>query len=40
MCDGKSGSDWSYDPMGRPLLESRINKGSTQKKLNVSYTYN
>lgn len=36
---GMSGSSWSYDPMGRPLLESRINKGSSQKKLNVSYTY-
>lgn len=40
ICAGKSGSSWSYDPMGRPLLESRINAGSKQKNLSVSYAYN
>jgi RHS repeat-associated protein len=25
MCSGMSASSWSYDPMGRPLLESRTN---------------
>jgi RHS repeat-associated protein len=25
MCAGLSGSSWSYDPMGRPLVESRTN---------------
>jgi RHS repeat-associated protein len=39
MCAGDSGSSWSYDPMGRPLLESRGDYGSARKKLNVSYTY-
>lgn len=39
MCSQKSGSSWSFDPMGRPLLESTRNLGSTQKVLNVSYTY-
>ena len=39
MCTGLSGSSWSYDQMGRPFIESRTNHGSTQKTLNVSYTY-
>ncbi len=40
MCSGMSGSSWSYDPMGRPSLESRIdlNPGNGPKK-NVGYTY-
>ncbi len=40
MCAGKSGSSWSFDPMGRPLLEMRTNLGSKQVKLGTSYTYN
>jgi RHS repeat-associated protein len=39
MCAGSSSSSWSYDPMGRPLVESRLNKGSSAKTLTVSYTY-
>ncbi len=39
MCAGESASSWSFDPMGRPLLESRYNDGSGQNKLNVSYAY-
>jgi len=39
MCSGNSGSSWSYDPMGRPLIESRVNYGSARTKLNASYTY-
>jgi len=39
MCAGSSSSSWSYDPMGRPLIESRLNHGSAQKTLNVSYSY-
>jgi RHS repeat-associated protein len=30
MCSGMSASSWSYDPMGRPLLESRANLGTTE----------
>jgi RHS repeat-associated protein len=40
MCGQKSGSSWSYDPMGRTLLESTRNMGSAQKVLAVNYTYN
>ena len=40
MCAMASGSSWSFDPMGRPLIESRKNKGSVTKTLNVNYTYN
>jgi RHS repeat-associated protein len=40
MCGTRSGSGWSFDPMGRPLLESTRNLGSAQKVLNVNYTYN
>jgi RHS repeat-associated protein len=40
MCSGSSSSSWSYDPMGRPLEESRLNKGSVQKTLNAIYSYN
>ena len=39
MCDGQSGSSWSFDPVGRPLLESRYNSGNNQSKLNVNYAY-
>jgi len=41
MCAGESGSSWSYDSMGRPLLETRINAGgSNQTKYSVTYAYN
>jgi RHS repeat-associated protein len=39
MCEQRSGSSWSFDKMGRPLLESTRNLGSAQKVLNVNYTY-
>ncbi len=39
MCSGNSSSSWSYDPMGRPLVEARNNKGSAAKVYNVGYTY-
>jgi RHS repeat-associated protein len=41
MCAAYSGSSWSYDPMGRPLLESRTNGGGgSQPKYSVGYFYN
>jgi RHS repeat-associated protein len=40
MCASNSGSSWSYDPMGRPILESRTNYGSVRQKYSVSYSYN
>jgi RHS repeat-associated protein len=41
MCDGESGSSASYDPMGRPLLETTINAGGgKQTSFSVGYTYN
>jgi RHS repeat-associated protein len=40
MCAGESGSNWSFDQMGRPLIESRINSSSKEYKFNVSYAYN
>jgi RHS repeat-associated protein len=39
MCTGASSSAWSYDPMGRPVVEARSNKGSAAKTYNVSYQY-
>ena len=39
MCTIQSASSWSYDQMGRPLVEARTNVGPPIKKLNVSYTY-
>ncbi len=39
MCAGNSASSWSYDQMGRPIIESRVNKGSAAETLNVSYKY-
>jgi RHS repeat-associated protein len=41
MCDGKSGSSWSYNSLGRPLLETRINAGGgNQTKYSAAYAYN
>ncbi|MGB9491234.1 MAG: RHS repeat-associated core domain-containing protein [Terriglobales bacterium] len=31
MCSGLSASSWSYDQMGRPLLESRTNLGAMEQ---------
>ena len=41
MCGDHSGSSWSYDPMGRPVLESRINTAPSivQQKYSVGYSY-
>jgi RHS repeat-associated protein len=40
MCGQESGSSWSYDSMGRPLLEARINAGGgSQTNYSVKYTY-
>jgi RHS repeat-associated protein len=40
MCGQESGSSWSYDSMGRPLLEARINAGGgSQTNYSVRYTY-
>jgi RHS repeat-associated protein len=39
MCANQSASNWSYDQMGRPLVEARTNVGPPIDKLNVSYTY-
>jgi RHS repeat-associated protein len=39
MCAVMSASNWSYDPMGRPLVEARTNTGPPIKKLDVSYGY-
>lgn len=40
-CAQVSGVAWSYDVMGRPLLETRINQSSGQQtKFSVGYSYN
>lgn len=40
MCSGNSSSSWSYDVIGRPLVESRRNYGSTAAYTkNISYQY-
>jgi len=39
MCTYRSASGWSYDPMGRPLLEARANIGPPIQTLKVSYAY-
>jgi RHS repeat-associated protein len=40
MCSGFSSSSWSYDKMGRPIIEARYNKGTTAVQYNVDYSYN
>jgi RHS repeat-associated protein len=39
MCAGQSGSAWSYDPMGRTLVDDRTNNGSSAKTYASDYTY-
>jgi RHS repeat-associated protein len=39
MCAGPTASSWSYDPMGRPLVDARSNKGSVLKTFNIKNTY-
>jgi RHS repeat-associated protein len=39
MCTNKSASSWSYDPIGRPLVEARANIGPPIEKLNTIYAY-
>src|SRR5579871_5026920 len=41
MRSGFSGSAWSYDAMGRPLQDTRVNSGGgSQPQFNVKYSYN
>ena len=40
MCAGLSASKWSYDPMGREIVEKRTNQGSSNKTQTVQYLYN
>jgi len=39
MCSGNSASAWSFDPMGRPAIEARTNKGTSAKQYNIYYMY-
>lgn len=39
MCAQYSASSWSYDPVGRPLIESRTNKGSSIQNYSATYVY-
>jgi YD repeat-containing protein len=39
MCSGFSASAWSYDPMGRVLVDKRTNSGSAAKTYATSYAY-
>jgi RHS repeat-associated protein len=41
MCGGQSGSSWSYDQMGRPVIDSRTNyaSGFVRKNYSVHSTY-
>jgi RHS repeat-associated protein len=40
MCSGYSGSSWSYDVMGRTLLETTINAGGgSQPQNSIGYSY-
>jgi RHS repeat-associated protein len=40
MCYAKSSSSWSYDSMGRPLVDARVNVGSSAIQGNIGYSYN
>lgn len=40
MCDGMSGSSWSFDAMGRPLTEARTTQGTVASQHSTGYTYN
>ena len=39
MCTNRSASSWSYDQIGRPLMEARANIGPPIQTLNTSYAY-
>jgi RHS repeat-associated protein len=39
MCAGLSSSSWSYDPLGRTLVEARTNKGTSAQTYAVGYSY-
>jgi RHS repeat-associated protein len=39
MCQANSSSAFSYDSMGRPLVEARTNRGSSAKKYTTGYAY-
>jgi RHS repeat-associated protein len=39
MCSSSSASSWSYDPMGRPLVE-RINHTNSNVNKTLTYSYN
>ena len=39
MCAQYSASSWSYDQLGRPLIESRTNNGSANTNYVVNDTY-
>lgn len=40
MCGTRSGTAWSFDALGRPLLQSTRSLGSVQKVLSFNFTYN
>jgi RHS repeat-associated protein len=40
MCDGISGSSWSFDAMGRPVTEARTTQGTVASQHNIGYAYN
>jgi len=39
MGSPNSASSWSYDPMGRPLEEARVNVGASSATYDVNYAY-
>lgn len=39
MCAGASASTWSYDAMGRPIIEKNTNKESSAVTFSVNYAY-
>jgi RHS repeat-associated protein len=40
MCAAQSSSAWSFDSVGRVLIDSRANHGAATKTLTTSYSYN
>jgi RHS repeat-associated protein len=40
MCDASGATSWTYDPLGRPLMEKRTIQGTTAITNSISYTYN
>jgi RHS repeat-associated protein len=39
MCSGQESSAWSFDPMGRPQIDDRVNRGSSTLGYDVKYSY-